>query len=450
MGIKFRAFVAGAMACGFASFAQAQTLTDTLISAYQNSDLLEQNRALLRAADEDVAQATAALRPIVAFTANASNTANSGPDAGSSSFLRMSASLDLYDGGQNRLALQGAKEGVLSTRASLLGLEQDVLLGAVQAHMEMLSATENVALSQSNVRLIQQELRAAKDRFEVGEVTRTDVSIAEAALAAARSNLVAAEGALVAARESYKLAVGRYPANISANLRTPSLPENLNAAREIAQRTHPDIIAAQHRVTVAELNHARAQAARGPTVTAGAALTQTDEGTYSRSVELELNQTLYAGGQLLALKRRAANVRESERAALLRAVKLIDQEVANAWSNLAVARAQLVASEEQIRAAQLAFDGTKEEAKLGSRTTLDVLDAEQDLLDARASRIDAGVNQYVAIYSVLSAMGLLTVDHLNLGIPTYDPKAYYSAVKSAPVSAQGASLDRVLKSIGAE
>jgi outer membrane protein len=127
----------------------------------------------------------------------------------------------------------------------------------------------------------------------------------------------------------------------------------------------------------------------------------------------------------------------------------IAQGVGNAWANIEVFRAQITATEQQIRAATVAYSGVQEEAKLGARTTLDVLNAEQSLLDAQASRIDAEAQLQVAIYSLLSAMGLLTVDHLNLGIPTYDPAAYYEAVKSAPAtSVQGKSLDRVLQAIG--
>ncbi|WP_212524495.1 TolC family outer membrane protein [Actibacterium sp. MT2.3-13A] len=441
--------MAGVLAVGLlGGAAGAETLTDTLVSAYQNSDLLEQNRALLRAADEDVAQAVSTLRPVISFVARGSHVENNARTSGSSASLSLSVSLSLYEGGANKLGIEAAKEAVLGTRAELLGLEQDVLLGAVQAHMRMRSAMENVLLSQSNVRLIQQELRAARDRFEVGEVTRTDVSIAEAALAASRSGLVAAEGNLATAREAFKLAVGRYPGTIAGAPRMPKLPASLKAARDIALRGHPDIIASQHNVTFAELNVARAKAARRPSISAGVDLSVDDHGNDTSSLSLQLTQPIYQGGRLISLERQAVNNREASRSRLHQTVRLIDQAVANAWATLAVARAQIAASDEQIRAAQLAFEGTKEEAKLGSRTTLDVLDAEQDLLDARAARIEAEANQYIAVYSVLAAMGLLTVDHLKLGIATYDPEAYYNTVKSAPLSPRGAQLDRVLKSLG--
>ncbi|SIO32033.1 outer membrane protein [Rhodovulum sp. ES.010] len=435
--------------------ARAQTLTDALVAAYKNSHLLEQNRAVLRAADEDVAQAVAELRPVFNFLLRGTysdpspTAANPTGDSTTTAFAELSAQLTLYDNGQNRLAVDASKETVLATRAALLGVEQDVLLGAVQAYMDVFAAVQNVSLAENNVRLITQQLRAAEDRFEVGEVTRTDVSLAQSRLAAARSNLVAAQGSLAVAREAYKRAIGRYPGQLSGIPRLPAMPQSTDAARAVAVKSHPDIVEAQHNVSVAELNLARAKAAQGPTVTAGANIRKLEQGRESKGVTLDVNQTLYAGGALYSAERQArANVQRA-RAGLLQVVRLIEEEVGSAWSSLAVARAQLEATDRQIQAAQLAFEGTREEARLGARTTLDVLDAEQELLDARTSRVDAEANQYVAIYRVLSSMGLLTVQHLGLGIPTYDPRAYYNAVSTAPAkSLQGRKLDRVLESIG--
>ncbi|MGB8622199.1 MAG: TolC family outer membrane protein [Paracoccaceae bacterium] len=454
MGKFFRGAALGFVAAiglagGIVPQARAETLTDTLILAYKNSNLLEQNRALLRAADENVAQAIASLRPVLAFIANA-NYADTPLNTGTTSAsIGLSASLNVYDGGANRLAVESAKESVLSTRANLVSLEQRVLLAAVQAYMDVRSASQNVSLQQSSVRLISEQLRAAQDRFEVGEVTRTDVAQAQSFLAAARSSLVAAQGAFQVARESYKAAVGQYPNNLSGVSGLPDLPRTLNDARGIAERTHPDIEAAQRQVTVSLLSMQRARAARGPSIAATARVSRDDSGNNTSNVGLELQQTIYSGGALKSAERQALANRDAAQANLLQSVRIVDQQVANAWANLSVARAQLSASDQQIQAAQLAYDGTKEEARLGSRTTLDVLNAEQDLLDARTGRVQAETDRYVAIYQVLSSMGLLTVDHLKLGIATYDPAAYYNAVKNAPVrSVQGDRLDKVLKSIG--
>ncbi|MCO8145788.1 TolC family outer membrane protein [Rhodovulum tesquicola] len=447
------AALSAALVVGGAS-ARAETLTDALIDAYKNSHLLDQNRAVLRAADEDVARAVAALRPIIDFAINGryqdGNTRS--PSQGqysSSAQAELTARLTLYDGGNNRLAIDAARESVLATRAALLGVEQNVLLAAVLAYMDVFAAVQNVSLAENNVRLISQQLRATEDRFEVGEVTRTDVSLAQSRLAASRSNLVSAQGNLAIAREAYKLAIGRYPGALSGIPRFPALPQNSDAARAIAVKTHPEIVQAQHNVTVAELNLGRAKAAMRPSISASAGVVAEDDGGEYGSVGLSLNQTIYQGGGLYAAERQARAGVEQARAGLLQAVRLVDERVGNAWSSLAVARAQLTATEEQIAAAQLAFEGTREEARLGARTTLDVLDAEQELLDARTARVQAEANQYVAIYRVLSSMGLLTAQHLDLGIPTYDPRAYYNAVSNAPAkSIQGKQLDKVLERLG--
>ena len=162
-----------------------------------------------------------------------------------------------------------------------------------------------------------------------------------------------------------------------------------------------------------------------------------------------MNQTLYGGGRLSALQRRALAGKDAARAGLQQTAVGVLQNVGVAWANLAVASASIQASDLQIRAAQAAFDGVREEAAAGTRTTLDVLDAEQELLDARNARLEAEAQRYVAVYQVLASMGLLTVDHLQLGIPTYDPEAYFGAVESAPAhSAQGKKLDRILEKIG--
>lgn len=164
-----------------------------------------------------------------------------------------------------------------------------------------------------------------------------------------------------------------------------------------------------------------------------------------------MQQPIYSGGALPAAHRKAMASRDAARAGLRQTSVSLASGVAQAWAGIDVARAQIRAYDEQIQAAQDAYEGVREEAKLGSRTTLDVLDAEQELLDARAARISADADLSVALYSLLSAMGQLTVENLKLGIPTYDPAAYYNAVKDAPyTSVQGTSLDRVLRAIGEE
>ena len=435
---------------------RAETLADALIAAYDTSNLLDQNRAVLRAADEDVAIAVSSLRPVVSYALQgqwqrADITTLLGPSVseGLSASLTLSADLTLFDFGRRQIGIDIARESVLATRQALVEVEQNVLLSAVRAYVDVRLAQEVVALRQSNLRLITQELRAARDRFDVGEITRTDVSIAEARLAASRASLASAEGQLMIARESYKAATGAYPHGLAALPRVPALPRTLEEAQAVARATHPLIRQAQHQVTVAEFQVLAAKAERMPTIGAGVTLRTDDDDQQSQTLGLTMSQTLYAGGRLSALQRKALAGKDASQAGLQQTAVGVVQNVGVAWANLAVASASIEASDLQIRAAQAAFDGVREEAAAGTRTTLDVLDAEQELLNARNARLEAEAQRYVAVYQVLSTMGLLTVDHLQLGIPTYDPEAYYGAVEKAPShSAQGKKLDRILDKIG--
>lgn len=431
---------------------QAETLSDAMASAYKHSGLLDQNRAVLRAADEDVAQAVAALRPVLNYAGSSTYNFDA---KGWTSSLSLTSSITLYDFGASQLGIDAAKESVLGARKLLVGVEQNVLLNAVTAYFDVRETQAVVGLRASNVRLITQELRAARDRFEVGEVTRTDVSLAEARLAGARSSEAAAKGNLAVARESYKAATGHYPGKLSAPPRPPQTAKSAEGARSVARKRHPNILSSQHDVTVAELNILRARAGTRPKLQANASVgAGRNIGGVNSTTEtfgLSISGPIYQGGALKSLERQAGARRDAARAALLINVQTVERNVGNAWAQLQVANASLDASSRQVRASRDAFAGVREEAKLGARTTLDLLDAEQELLDAQVSAISAEIGRYRAVYSVLSSMGLLTASHLGLGVPQYDPSAYYNAVKSAPlhgVSPQGEKLDRVLKSLG--
>ncbi|MCG6903452.1 MAG: TolC family outer membrane protein [Rhodobacter sp.] len=449
-------FAAFAVAVFTSTGAVAETLTDAFVSAYKTSNLLVQNRALLRAADEDVVQSRAALLPVIGFVTQASFRS---PATGSfgvkidnwSGAMALNLSLTLYDNGVTRYSTDAAKETVLGLRAALLQVEQQVLFSTVQSYMEMIRAAQAVSLGQNNVRLITQELRAARDRFEVGEVTRTDVAIAEARLAAARGNLAANLGDLEVARESYKAVVGRYPGNLRWPSSPPMTARSEDAVKAIAVRNHPSLEEAQRQVNVSEANVLRARAAMGPNVTTSLRGQVDDSFDKDFSANLTLNVPIYQGGARRSVLYQAIARRDAARSNLLQAVVQIKQNAGVAWSNLSVAVAQTEASRRQVRASQVAYNGVREEATLGSRTTLDVLNAEQELLDARSTLIAAEVQQYVSVYALLASMGLLTAEHLNLGVVIYDPAEYYRFTTTRDplrvLSPQGKRLDGVLRAL---
>lgn len=453
-----RLVTAASLVLAVAAPAAAESLANALADGYRNSGLLDQNRALLRAADEDVAQSLAALRPVVEWSANYSwrQTDGTSPEGvpfenqvTKSANFDVSASLLLYDGGASKHRTEAAKAMVLETRQDLLGIEQDVLLRAATAYMNVRRNSEFVALRKSNMTLIEEELRAARDRFEVGEVTRTDVALAEARLAATRSELAAAEGSLAQSKEEFRAAVGRAPGSLDVVSPAP-IDKGPDAAQGFALSNHPSIKAAQQGVTAAELTIRATEAALRPSVNLRGSASVDDDGNGTESLGVTVGGPIYSGGQLESAIRQATARRDAARAGLHLAGQSVAQSVGNAFAQLRVARASSEASQLQIRAARTAFEGVREEATLGARTTLDVLNAEQELLDARANAISAQADEVIASYEVLAAMGLLTAEHLGLAVQTYDPAAYYNLVKDAPatLSPQGRALDRVLESIG--
>ena len=452
-----------ALLCAAPRVGWTDTLADALVGAYNHSGLLEQNRALLRAADEDVATAVAALKPVLRWTADLSQSFQKGqselrPLSTTQNDLTLTiglvADLLLYDFGQAAYRIEAEKETVLATRDTLINVEQEILLRAVRAYMGVIEASEFVALRQNNERLLTQELRAARDRFEVGEVTRTDVALAEAQLANARSGLAGAQGDLIQAQEEYRVAVGRAPGQLSPPPRLPDIDRNVAQAKALAVRQHPLLRSAQHQVRAADILIKASEAAMMPQISLNGRLGASEEfgsdnNGRTGSVGLGVSQTIYQGGALSSAVRRNMALRDAERASLHVVSHNIEQAVGNAYASLASARAQIEASDRQITAARIAFRGVREEATLGARTTLDVLDAEQALLDAESTQVSARSALYVAAYTVLAATGQLTATDLRLPVQIYDPAGYYNLVKDGPAkrSKQGKQLDRVLRAL---
>lgn len=449
--------------------ATAHSLTDTLILAYDHSRILDQQRALLRVEDENVAQAVARLKPTLSFFAEASRTFTNPGDAASSASLGLTLNWVFLDGGQRAFRIGAAKEAVLAARHGLTSVEQQVLLDAVTAHLNLRLTRRVVDVRRSNVRLITQQLRAAEDRFEVGEVTRTDVALAQSRLALAQSQLAAAEGSVAIAQEAYALAVGRrHDAGGLSVPPAPALPPSLERAQALALQVNPSIRSLQHQVTAARLLAEASErdrlpqlslqgnvARRGPNegrpaqVVGGIVV---DPGTPGGPIDtatigLRADMPIYRGGALSSASRQSRQRVAAVSAQLGQQGRIVAEAVGRAWAQLSISQAQVRAFDQQVRAAQLAFEGFREEALLGARTTLDVLDAEQELLDARTSRLEAATQVQVQVYAVLASIGLLTTEHLGLAVQRYDPSLYYGAVRTAPPvspSPLGDNVDRVL------
>jgi outer membrane protein len=455
-----------ALAAVLPAAAGAESLADALVKAYQTSPLLESNRAALRGLDEAVPQARAQRRPQVGVGVSGSSEANVIEDPNEQLTVlqaALNAQLVIYDHGQTRAAIESARNTIAAGRADLKDVEQLVLFNAVTAYVDVLQNQEFVRLASNDVDRLNETLRATRDRFEVGEVTRTDVSQSESRFAASRSTLEGAEGELEIARQAYRVAVGTLPQNLEPAPPLPQLPGSLEEATRIGIERNPAIVAAQFAERAAVYDFDRARAAKGPTVSvSGQAGLQRDNQQQNRSdnpfttegspwggdtfaqIGIEGNVPLYTGGLNDSLIRQAQALLDQRRYELQDTARTVTESVANAWTQLDVARASIVARREQVEAARIAAEGVAEEARLGARSTLDVLDADQERLQAEAEVVRAMRDEYVAAYGLLQAMGLLTVEHLGLGVTPYEPDVNYRRVQNGPPGGYDTSaVDRI-------
>ena len=439
--------LAGTLLSGFAAAlapgsAVAESLADAMVKAYQTSPLLDANRAALRSLDEGVPQARAARRPQVSFGVDASSFTTSEDfkeDQLNQIQAQLQASLVLFDSGSTKAAIESARNQVAAARADLKDVEQLVLYNAVQAYVDVRRDEEFVRLANNDVDRLSETLRATQNRFDVGEVTRTDVSQSQSRLAASRSQLESARGALEVSRQTYRQAVGTLPGRLEPLPPLPALAESVDAAIALGLQRNPAIISAQFAERAAVYDFDRARAAKGPTLSvSGSVGPQRDNqqlewnSDLGYSASISASVPLYTGGQNDSVIRQAQALLEQRRFQLQDQGRTVTQSVAAAWTQLEVAQANIVARREQAEAARIAAEGVAEEARLGARSTLDVLDADQERLQAEAEIVQAVRDEYVAAYALLRAMGLLTVQHLKLGIETYNPDVYFTKVQSGP------------------
>lgn len=436
------AVISGSMALATAGIGpvQATTLADALVQAYTTNPQLSLQQSVVRIADEDVINQRGDLLPTLTQTGRASQTKDLGNtrtarSIGTTLSFTTRLGIQLYDGGADRLDIESAKMSLLAARQQLKEVEQTILLNTVSAYMNVRRDQAFVRLARNNVRVLREQVRAANDRFDVGEVTRTDVSQAKARLASALSSLEASKGNLMRSADSYVAVVGTRPNNLRTPPPAPKIPATASKAEAVAIHKHPRIIAAQFQAKAAEIAMQSAAKGHYPQVDASVSHTigdtrRTGTGYTNNSVTADITGqiTLYAGDKLNSAKRRAQAAFERSQSNLQLQGYITRQSLRNAFTGWQVARASIVAGRQQVRAAQIAFEGVREEAKLGARTTLDTLDAEQELLSARSNLVASIRDEYVATYAVLAEMGLLTAQHLKLGVPIYNPDVNYTKV----------------------
>ncbi len=442
--MKMRGLSALALMVGLASPAFADTMTEALVKAYNTNPDLAAAQAQLRQTDELAPQALSGFRPTISATASvgAASVNSHYYDRYDSNTRSVALQLQqpIYRGGRTIAALHEADSQIAAQRANLKNTEQSVLLQGIQAYLDVVRDEAVLALTKDNEDVLQQQLKASRDRFAVGEVTRTDVSQSEARLSGATAARVQAEGALTGSRATYQRIFGEAPGKLTRPAdQGLDLPINLDEAMDTATKNNPRLIAAAHTRDAAEAVLDSAKGERLPTVTAQATLSHndadtdlsaTDDWNDSASAVVTMNVPLYQAGAVSSRIREARQTvaqRDHERdSAERRAI----EQVTSAWQELETAKATHTSRTSQVDAARVALDGVKQEALVGSRSVLDTLNAEQEYLDARVGLVRAEHDETLARYSVLAAIGELTAKDLQLPVEYYDEQAYAHRVRS--------------------
>jgi outer membrane protein len=430
----------------------AETLPDALVQAYLSNPTLNAQRASTRATDELVPQALSGYRPLVTGTADAgaTSTRTSRPntpvtDQGTlTSSAALTVEQPLFNGFRTRNSVRAAESTVLASRETLMNTEQNVLFDAAEAYMNVLRDFAIFDLTRANVDLLDEELRATRERFDVGEVTRTDTALAESRLSGARSELSVAEANLKASRAIYRQVIGSEPTRLFPGQPIDKLlPPTQAAALDIGYVEHPASRAALHAVDAAELNVRVIQGELAPTLSVrGQVAKQWDEVSTSPELPTDGSQStttgsilgvltvpIYQGGQEYSRVREAKEIFGQRR---LEAESVRDQvraAVVSAWGALEGAKSQIIAAQAQVEASTVALAGVREEARVGQRTTLDVLNFQQEQLNARVTLITAQRDRVVASYALLQAIGRLNIVQLALKVPAYDARVHYDQVR---------------------
>ncbi len=432
-----------ALLCGAALPASAETLDSALIRAYAANPQLNASRAGLRATDENVAIAQAGYRPRVAVDADLGVQKFDGVLSGTRinqttlpGGAGITVNQTLFNGFQTDNATRQAESTVYSQREGLRTTEMTVLYSAVQAYMAVLSDTATLELRRNNVEVLEEQLRQTRERFRIGEVTRTDVAQAEARLAGARSDVSAAEAQLRASIGLYRQFVGVEPRQLAPGRPLDRyVPGSLDGAIEIGLKEHPSILSALHQVDAAEAQVKVLEGQLYPTVALQGQVNQrydqqlAGSNGVSATILGRLTVPIYEGGQTYAQIRQAKELVGQSRIQVEQSRDQIRAAIVSAWGQLESAKARVIASQAQVQANEVALNGVREEARVGQRTTLDVLNAQQELLNARVALITAQRDRVIFSYGVVQSVGRLTARYTALPVAAYSPKTHYDQVK---------------------
>ena len=451
MEFGMKAILAATTVLAGTSMASAETLKEALAAAYSSNPQLMAQRAALRATDEGVAQANAGFLPqvngnasfdrgarVIEDTRPAPAGGTSNQDINSDAYS-LQVNQNIFRGFQDRSTRKQRLREVDASRAQLTNVEQQVLLEAVTAYMNVLRDVAVVELNQNNIQVLERQLQASRDRFRVGEVTRTDVAQSEARLEGAKSTLLSSEATLAASRAQYQRVIGRPAGSLETPTEKPDLPNTLDGAVEMAVAQSPNVKTARHNEEAARHSINAAKGNLLPSVDFTYRYTHAEQiqnfGTLSfpvvadiNSVNVQVSVPIFNGGLRHSNVRRAKQLRSQRMMEIYQAERVAQEGALVAWDNYRASKGQILSSQAQVRANEIALEGVRQEAYVGSRTTLDVLNAEQELLNSRVALVRAERNEAVAAYTLLQSIGGLTARGIGLGVDLYDAAAYQDKV----------------------
>jgi outer membrane protein len=423
-------------------------MESSLLRAYQNNPQLNAQRASVRAVDENVPQALAGYRPKVSGTfsagvgyvdqladGNAGKKIEHGDQTPHTASI--TATQTVYNGNQTANKTRVAESQVLGAREGLRLMEQSVLLAAATIYMDYLRDSAILEVQRSNTKVLELTLRQTRDRYTAGLVTPTDVAQSEAQLAAGKSQELAAVSTLTTTRANFRRIIGNEPSNLApASPVDRYLPASVGAAIELARRENPNVTSAMFGVDVSFLNVKINEGALLPTVSLQATVTKTWDPTitiinqFTAAASAQLTVPIYQGGAEYSLIRQSKETLEQQRLTMEQVRDQARADLVTAWGQLVAGKAQVTAAQSQVDASEIAYLGTTKEAQVGQRTVIDILNAQQTLVNARVALVTAQHDRVVASYAVLNVIGRLSPQVLHLSTPTYDPSIHYQQVRN--------------------
>lgn len=420
------------------------TFVDALVNTYKTNPSIKAERDRQRATDEEVAQAASGFRPTVNATygrGKSDTRINGGAWVDEDTENKnLTARQPLWRSGGTFSSYNSAKQRARAGEQQLSGVEQQVMLDGVTAYMDVVASTSILELSRNNEGVLGSQLKASQERFDVGEVTRTDVAQSEARLSVARSQVISAEGQLISSIARFERVIGYKPEGLlSQPTVLPELPATLDEALERARLENPDMLAAMHIAKSSNYDVWTNKSTLLPRVDLVGAMDRREGGSgFSSRFDqdtygLEVSIPLYQGGAEYSRVREAKSLARQRKYQQMDTKLVVDQAVTSAWEQLETSIATIRTRDEQIQAAEVALNGVRQEQEYGARTVLDVLDAEQELFSARTNLVQAQRNRVVAAYNLLLTLGKLTPNYLQLPIEQYDARENYDAVKWQPI-----------------